>query len=108
MDETPTGSILIQLADGTRQALANTVKWTARIFDGRSPDEWKQTIVDGSGSAELIKGLTYFDNFGDNYTVIVYADDFQGAAWKPVHISPAKPVGVNLMLIPKDAHLNFG
>jgi hypothetical protein len=107
MDATATGSILINLFDGTRQPLPSTVQWSARIFDGRSPSEWKQIILDGSGSAELIKGLPFFDNLFDNYTVILYAKGYQGAAWKPVHISPAKPAIVDLMLIPENAHLNF-
>jgi hypothetical protein len=107
MDATATGSILINLVDGTRQLLPGMVQWSARIFDGRSPGEWKEIIVDGSGSPELIKGLTYFDNLFDNYTVILYAKGYQGAAWKPVHISPAKLAVVDLMLIPENAHLNF-
>jgi hypothetical protein len=63
--------------------------------------------VDGTGSAELIKGLTFFDNLFDNYTVIVSAKGYQGAAWKPVNISPAKPATLDLMLVPEGAHLNF-
>lgn len=107
MDETPTGSILINLVDGTRQPLPATVQWSARIFDGRPPSQWREIDIDGAGSAELIKGLTYFDNLFDNYTVIVSAKGYQGAAWKPVNILPSKPAAVDLMLIPEDAHLNF-
>jgi hypothetical protein len=107
MGATPSGSILIKLVDGTRQPLPATVQWSAKIFDGRSPSEWQENDITGSGSAELVKGLTFFDNFFDNYTVIVSANGYQGAAWKPVHIDPAKPAAVDLMLIPKDAHLNF-
>ena len=102
-----TGSILVNLVDGTRQPLPSNVKWSARIFDGRSPSEWQETDVDGIGSAELIKGLTYFDNLFDNYTVIISAKGYQGAAWKPVNILPAKPAVLDLMLIPDGAHMNF-
>src|ERR1019366_4492253 len=83
------------------------VQWSARIFDGRAPSDWHETPVDGTGPAELVKGLTYFDNHFDNYTVIVSAKGYQGAAWKPVNISPAKPNSLDLMLIPEGAHLNF-
>src|ERR1700733_6953139 len=102
-----TGSILLNLVDGTRQALPASAKWSAQIFDGRSPREWRETDINGTGSAELIKGLTFFDNMFDNYSVILSANGYQGAAWKPVYISPAKPAVVDLMLIPKGAHLNF-
>ncbi len=107
MGATPTASILINLVDGTRQPLPANVQWSAVIFDGRGLDERQRTDVDGSGSAELIKRLTYFDNLFDNYTVIISAKGYQGAAWKPVNISPAKPATLDLMLIPEGAHLNF-
>jgi hypothetical protein len=107
MGATPTGSILINLVDGTRQPLPANVQWSVKIFDGRAPSEWKEVDVNGAGSAELIKGLTYFDNLFDNYTVIVSAKRYQGAAWKPVNISPAKPAPLDLMLVPEGAHLNF-
>lgn len=105
MDDT--GSILINLVDGTRQPLPANVKWSAQIHDGRPPSEWRLVNINGAGPAELIKGLTYFDNFFDNYTVIINSNDYEDAAWMPVHISSAKPAAVDLMLIPKEAHLNF-
>ena len=109
MGATPTGSILISLVDGTRQPLPANVQWSARIFDGRAPSEreGEDHDITGTGSAELIKGLTYFDNLFDNYTVIVSAKGYQGAAWKPVNISPAKPATLDLMLVPEGSHLNF-
>ncbi len=107
MDDANTGSILINLVDGTRQPLAGNVKWSARIHDGRPPSQWRMVDVPGAGSAELIKGLTFFDNLFDSYTVIVNSDGFDDAAWMPVHLSPAKPAAVDLMLMPKEAHLNF-
>jgi hypothetical protein len=63
--------------------------------------------VDGNRPTELVKGLQYFDIFFDSYTVIVNAKDYEQAGWMPVHISPAKPVQVALVLLPKDGHLNF-
>lgn len=107
MDNGMAGSILISIVDGTRQPLPPDVKWSAKIHDGRAPSEWRLVNVDGAGPAELIKGLTYFDNFFDSYTVIVNSKGYEDAAWMPIHISPAKPTAVDLMLIPKNAHLNF-
>jgi hypothetical protein len=107
MNNDDAGSILINLVDGTRQPLPATVKWSATIHDGRPPSEWQLVTVKGVGSAELIKNLTYFDNLFDNYTVIIDSQGYDTAAWMPIHLSPAKPAGVELMLVPKDAHLNF-
>ena len=107
MGATPTGSILINLVDGTRQPLSSGMKWNATIHDGRAPSQWKKIDVPGSGSAELIKGLTYFDNFFDQYTVIVRAKKYHDAAWMPVNISFTRPAAVHLMLLPKGGHVNF-
>jgi hypothetical protein len=63
MDDNPTGSILVNLVDGTRQPLADAVEWLATIHDGRSPSEWRLSRIDGKGPAELVKGLQYFDYF---------------------------------------------
>jgi hypothetical protein len=101
------GSILVHVVDGTRQPLATDVKWSAKIHDGRSPNEWKMFNVDGSGPIELIKDLTLFNNFFDNYTVLVNANGWQSTGWAPVHIEAGKPIATFLMLLPKDGHINF-
>lgn len=102
-----TGSILINIVDGTRKPLPGAIKWSGRIHDGRSPSEWQMVNIDGGGPAELVKGLPWFDNFFDNYTVIVNANGYEDAGWMPVRIAPGKPAPVDLMLMQKDAHLNF-
>ena len=107
MDENPTGSILIHVVDGTRQALPDSVKWSGRILDGRTLSERRTLNVDGAGSVMLVKGLQYFDNFFDNYTVILNAKGYEDAGWMPVPILPAKPAAVYLMFLPKNGHLNF-
>jgi hypothetical protein len=88
-----TGSILLDLVDGTRHALPGLVQWSARIFEGRSPTEWQATDVEGTGSVEHIKGLRHSYNLFDNYAAIVSANRYKGAAWKPVYVSPAKTAG---------------
>jgi len=78
-----TGSILMNLVDGTRRALSSSVRWSARIHDGHPPDEWRELDFEGTGPVELVKDLTYFNNLFDNYTVIVSVKGYQGAAWMP-------------------------
>jgi hypothetical protein len=107
MDENPTGSILIHVVDGTRQPLADSVKWSGRIIDGRSLSERQTLNIDEAGSIVLVKGLQYFDNFFDNYTAILNAQGYEDAGWMPVPISPSKPAAVFLMLLPKNGRLNF-
>lgn len=102
-----TGSILIYIVDGARQPLPNAVKWFSRIHDGRPPSDYKMTNINGAGANMLVQGLEWFDSPYDNYTVVVAAEGCEDAGWMPVLMSPAKPVPVDLMLIPKDARLNF-
>jgi hypothetical protein len=51
--------------------------------------------------------LVFFDNFGDNYTVIVFADKYQQAGFTPVKLSAERPTTLDLMLIPKTPGFNF-
>lgn len=97
----------MNIVDGTRKPLPDAVKWSARIHDARTPNEWQMVNVNGAGSAELVKGLRWFNNLFDNYTLIVNAKGYEDAGWMPVRISPAKPAVLDLMLIQKDARLNF-
>lgn len=107
MPNSKTGSILIHIFDGSRQPLPDSIKWSARIHDGRSPSEWKIINIDANGPIELVKGLTFFDNFFDNYTLIVNAKKFEDAAWMPIHIEPSKPAAAFLMLLPKNGECSF-
>jgi len=102
-----TGSILINIVDGTRKPLSSAVKWSGRVHDSRPPDEWQMLNFDGSGSAVLVKELQWFNNLFDDYTVIVNAKGYEDAGWMPVRISPARLATVDLMLIQEGAHLNF-
>jgi hypothetical protein len=107
MDDNPTGSIRINLVDGSRQPLGDKVQWSATMHDGRSPDDWELSRIDGQGPIELVEGLQFFDNFRDNYTVIVNADGYDDAGWMPVPISTKAPAPVSLMLVRNDSHPNF-
>jgi len=102
-----TGSVLIYLVDGTRRPLPQSVQWTATLMDGQAPSVRKTYAFPGAGSAELFKGLPFFDNFFDSYTVIVSADGYVDAGWMPVKISPKRVEQVNLMLLPAKGHCNF-
>lgn len=102
-----TGSVLINLVDGTRRPLPQNVQWTVRLMDGQVPSARKTYTFNGNGPVELIKGLPFFDNLFDNYTLVVSAKGYADAGWVPVKISPKRVEQVNLMLLPADGHCNF-
>ncbi len=51
--------------------------------------------------------VPFYDNFGDNYNVIVFSDGYKQAGFTPVKLAPSIPTSLDLMLIPKDGHPNF-
>jgi hypothetical protein len=58
-------------------------------------------------STASVEGLPFFDNFGDNYTVVASAKGLGQSGMTPVKVSPRTPAAVDLMLVPKDASFNF-
>src|SRR5947207_1477199 len=77
MEQTPqtgTGSIFINLVDGTRQPISDTLMWSATIRDGRSSRESHTVNVEGTGPALHVRGLSYFNMFFDNYWQLIWDD----------------------------------
>jgi len=99
-----TSTVTINIFDGTRRPFPAGKNILYTITDGNQ----KQWIRKEVGSPSLTAtGLPYFDNFGDNYCVLAFADGFQQAGFVPVKLSPRQSAAVDLMLIPKDPQFNF-
>jgi hypothetical protein len=104
-DSTPTTStVTINIYDGTRMPFAAGKNILYTIIDGNQKQWVRKEVKTASLTAT---GLPFFDNFGDNYCVLAYADGFQQAGFVPVKLSPRQSVTVDLMLIPKDPQFNF-
>ena len=101
----PTQSTLtINVFDGTRKPFVSGKDILYRITDGNQ----NQILLKEVPAACLTaKGLPFYDNAGDNYTVVVSADGFAQAGFVPVKLSPQHPVTLDLMLVPKNPQMNF-
>jgi len=100
----PTGNLMVNVFDGSRQPIADTTRLLIRIIDGnqnRQSDGFKK------GPNIAFRGLPFFDNFGDNYTVIVSADGHIDAGFTPVKLLRNAWEHLDLMLLPKDGSFNF-
>jgi hypothetical protein len=75
-----TGSIRLNVVDGTRQAVSDGLEFLVRILDG-SKRQVASKFVKGPTSS--IVGLPYHDNFDDWYTIIVHADGYQDTGIYP-------------------------
>lgn len=96
-------------------------KLTLRIFDGSrqlfvGPGPFLVTITDGNQkvlvrqdyqSPEVDFDLPFFDNFGDNYAVIVYHAGFRQAGYAPVKLSEKYATTLDIMLVPNDPGFSF-
>ena len=95
--------IVLNVFDGTRNPLPAGTDLLVRISDGA-----QHQLVDKFFSRSSIQfQVPFSDNFADNYTVLVTADDYRDAGFFPVKISPALAASVDLMLVPKKARYSF-
>jgi len=95
---------MVNLFDGTRRALAAGTQVLVRVLDGNQNelvgDFYKQPSI-------LVRGLPFYGNFGDNYTVVVSADGYIQAGFTPLKISPNSVQHIDLMLLPENGTFNF-
>jgi hypothetical protein len=99
-----TGSIQINIIDGTRQPIAADQDSLVRILDGSHKQVVAQWVT---GPSIRVTGLEYHDNLDDLCTVFVYSKGYQDAAIYPVRLKQGQTVDANLMLIPKDCRFHF-
>jgi hypothetical protein len=79
-----TGRMRVNVFDGTRQLLPNGTELNILIRDGNNKELPLKTVK--SAQVEFTN-LRFFNNFGDNYTVIAFADGYSQAGFTPVRLS---------------------
>ena len=101
-----TGSVILNVFDGNRRLVAPGTKLLVRIIDGN-----QKFIVDRyyDGPSIRFDGLPFYNNFGDNYTIIVWTDGYKQAGFTPVKISnkPEETPTLDLMLLPSKYSVDF-
>jgi hypothetical protein len=98
------GNLIVNVFEGTRQPISKTIKLLIRLIDGNQRSRFADYR---KGPSVAFRGVPVFDNFGDNYTVIVWADGYAQAGSTPVKISLNAWQATDLMLIRKDAGCDF-
>lgn len=101
-----TGSVVLNVFDGQRRLVAPGTKLLVRIIDGN-----QKFIVDRyyDGPSIRFDGLPFYNNFGDNYTIIVWTSGYKQAGFTPVKISnkPEETPVLDLMLMPSEYTVDF-
>jgi hypothetical protein len=98
-----TAGLTVSVFDGTRNPLAGGKNILFTIFDGFRNQVYRN--YDQASSVPF--RVPFYDNLGDDYTVIAYTDGYLQAGFSPVKVSAEVPEAVDLMLLPKNAGFNF-
>ena len=93
----------LRIFDGSRQPFSAPANFLVTIFDGNQKQLFRDYIQSNSKEFDL----PFYDNFGDNYRVIVSADNYQQAGFVPVVLSNQYSRKLDVMLIPNDPGFSF-
>ena len=99
--------ILVNLYGGDRQPIAGILNWMTRLSDGRPLSERETQTFSALPGASKLFTVRFFDNFFDDYTVLVTPDGHDDSGWFPVHVHPTAPAALDILALPKDGSLNF-
>ena len=98
-----TSQLRVRIFDGSRQLFAAPAKFLVTITDGHQTQQFRDYIE----TPDTTFSVPFFDNLGDNYTVLVWAEGFQQAGFTPVKLSNSYTRVLDLMLIRKDPGFSF-
>jgi hypothetical protein len=93
----------LRIFDGTRELFSAPAKFLVTITDGNRT----QQVRDYFEANDITFDLPFFDNFGDNYTVLVWAEGYKQAGFAPVVLSDKFLKTMDIMLIPNDPGFSF-
>lgn len=68
-----TSNLRLRIFDGTRQLFAAPADFLVTITDGHQKQRFRNYIK----TPDTTFPVPFFDNLGDNYTVLVWANGFQ-------------------------------
>jgi hypothetical protein len=99
----PMSKLELRIFDGSRQLFATPADFLVTITDGNQVQRYRDFLK----SNDEIFELPFFDNLGDNYGVVVWADQYQQAGFIPVALSDQFTKILDVMLIPTDPGFSF-
>lgn len=97
-------SIRCRVVNGAREPFPPGVQILYRCIDGNQKPQVEKFLA---ASDVRFTDLPVFDNFGDNYRVIVFTDDHEQAGLFPVKVASGQETTLDVLLIPKNGAYNF-
>jgi len=99
-----TSKLELRIFDGSQQLFPAPANFLVTITDGNQVQRFRSYI---NKPQILFDDLPFFDNFGDNYGVVVWADGYQQAGFMPVKLSDQYAKTLDVMLIPNQPKYSF-
>jgi hypothetical protein len=96
-------NLQLRIFDGTRQLFSAPAKFLVTITDGNRTRQ----IRDYYEANDITFDLPFFDNLGDKYTVVVWAEGWKQAGFAPVILSDEYMKTVDIMLISDEPGFSF-
>lgn len=93
----------VRIFDGTRQLFSAPVNFLITITDGNRT----QHVRDYYQANDITFDLPFFNNFGDNYTAVVWAEGCKQAGFAPVILSNQYLKTLDIMLISGNPGFSF-
>lgn len=93
----------LRIFDGTRRLFSAPAKFLITVTDGNQT----QHVRDYLTANDIVFDLPFFNNFGDDYRVVVWAEGFRQAGFAPVRLSDHYVRILDIMLIAKDPGFSF-
>ena len=93
----------LRIFDGSRQLFPVPADFLVTITDGKQNQQFRDYVQ----SNDITFELPFYDNFGDNYSAIVWADGFRQAGFMPVTLSDQFTKTLDVMLIREDPGFSF-
>jgi hypothetical protein len=100
---TDTSILRLRIFDGSRELFAASAEFLITITDGNKNQQVRQFYTENDITFEL----PFFDNFGDLYTVVVWAKGYQQAGYTPVKLSNTYTRTLDIMLISETPGFSF-
>lgn len=93
----------LRIFDGSRQLFSAPAKFLITVTDGNQT----QHIRDYYAANDITFDLPFFNNFGDDYRVVVWADGCRQAGFVPVTLSDNYLKTLDIMLVANDSGFSF-
>jgi hypothetical protein len=95
---------MVNIFDGARQPVGADTQILLRVIDGNQKPILNQFYTVPN---ILVEGLPIYNNFGDNYTVLVSANGYKDAGFTPVKMLAGAVQSFDVMLVPNNGTFNF-